>query len=401
MITTAIIYDHKKKNGNEPGMIEVRCTINRKAYYIGTGVRVRRDNFCGGSIVNRPDARELNERIRIVYVRVTEELNNAMMDGEGIDITQIRKRAWMSAEDASPDASPFIDWVEKQIENMTLASGTVQHYMTLVLRLKEWGGMKKWGELNVENIYSFDAWLHKLPAKQTAKDRAAGVEPDLISDAAVYNYHKCLKALLNRAVEFGRIERNPYDRLKGKFKRGDVESVEYLTEEEMAAFIETAPPRGTLMDVAHDLFVFQMYTGLAYGDSQSFDLADYRQINGKWVHVGERVKTGVAYVSQLLPPALDVLEKYAWKVPKIENADYNRCLKALGMVAGIAKPLHSHMARHTFATYMLANGAKIQNVSAMLGHTNIKQTQRYAKVLAKSVYDDYSMIAEKIKSKKK
>jgi site-specific recombinase XerD len=59
------------------------------------------------------------------------------------------------------------------------------------------------------------------------------------------------------------------------------------------------------------------------------------------------------------------------------------------------------MARHTFATYMLANGAKIQNVSAMLGHTNIKQTQRYAKVLAKSVRDDYSMIARKLKTKKK
>ena len=401
MITTAVLYDHKKKNGNGPGMIEVRCTINRKTYYIGTGVRVRKENFVGGSVVNQPDAKELNERIRILYVRVADEINKAMAAGEDIDINEIRRRAWMAADDAAPDASPFIDWVERQVDNLTLASGTVQHYLTLVLRLKEFNVMRKWSDLNVENIYSFDAWLHKLPAKQTAKDRAAGAAPDLISDASVYNYHKCLKALLNRAVEFGRMDRNPYERLKGKFKRGDVDTVSYLTEDEMEAFIDTTPPRGTLMDVAHDLFIFQMYTGLAYSDSQAFDLADYRQINGQWVHVGERVTTGVAYVSQLLPPAVEVLEKYAWRVPKIENADYNRCLKALGMVAGISKPLHSHMARHTFATYMLANGAKIQNVSAMLGHTNIKQTQRYAKVLAKSVYDDYSMIAKKLKTKKK
>ena len=45
---------------------------------------------------------------------------------------------------------------------------------------------------------------------------------------------------------------------------------------------------------------------------------------------------------------------------------------------------------------MLRNGAKIENVSRMLGHTNITQTQRYAKVLAQSVHDDFDMVAEKI-----
>jgi site-specific recombinase XerD len=55
------------------------------------------------------------------------------------------------------------------------------------------------------------------------------------------------------------------------------------------------------------------------------------------------------------------------------------------------------MGRHTFGTWMLAQGAKIENVSRMMGHTNITQTQRYAKVQAKEVYDDYDMVAEKLK----
>ena len=84
------------------------------------------------------------------------------------------------------------------------------------------------------------------------------------------------------------------------------------------------------------------------------------------------------------------------KIPKMNNADYNRHLKALGLMAGISTRLHSHLARHTFATYMLRNGVKIENVSKMLGHTNITQTQRYAKVLAQSVHDDFDMIAEKM-----
>ena len=86
-------------------------------------------------------------------------------------------------------------------------------------------------------------------------------------------------------------------------------------------------------------------------------------------------------------------------VPKINNADYNKQLKALGLMAGIKTRLHSHLARHTFATYMLRNGVKIENVSRMLGHTNITQTQRYAKVLAQSVHEDFEMIEKKIKDK--
>ena len=70
-------------------------------------------------------------------------------------------------------------------------------------------------------------------------------------------------------------------------------------------------------------------------------------------------------------------------------------------MAGIKTRLHSHLARHTFATYMLRNGAKIENVSRMLGHTNIRQTQRYAKVLAQSVHDDFDMIAKKLNPNKK
>ena len=68
-------------------------------------------------------------------------------------------------------------------------------------------------------------------------------------------------------------------------------------------------------------------------------------------------------------------------------------LKAIGMVIGIEK-LHSHMGRHTFGTWMLSKGAKIENVSRMMGHQHHPDTA-YAKVLAKDVYDDFEKIAEK------
>lgn len=73
--------------------------------------------------------------------------------------------------------------------------------------------------------------------------------------------------------------------------------------------------------------------------------------------------------------------------------------KMMGMACGISRPLHSHMARHTFATFALRQGVKIENLARMLGHTNITQTQRYAKVVAQSVHEEFDLLKAAIEKK--
>ena len=170
-----------------------------------------------------------------------------------------------------------------------------------------------------------------------------------------------------------------------------------LTEDEVERIRQLPLVRGSQMERARDLFIFQMFTGLAYSDAVGFDFSGYRQVDGAWRATGLRRKTGVAYVSQLLPPAVEVLQRYGGEVPRLDNADYNRWLKVIGERARCSIALHSHLARHTFATMMLRLGAKIENVSRMLGHTNIVQTQRYAKTLAQSVYEDFDKVSDRWK----
>ncbi|MCE8986436.1 tyrosine-type recombinase/integrase [Bacteroides ovatus] len=55
-------------------------------------------------------------------------------------------------------------------------------------------------------------------------------------------------------------------------------------------------------------------------------------------------------------------------------------------------PILFHMSRHTFATMCLNNGVKMENVSKMLGHTNVRTTQQYAKVLNAEVEKDFEML---------
>lgn len=395
-VTTSIIFDHRRRaKDNEKGPLEIRITYARKHIYISTGVRVYRKEWIAGRIINCAGADELNKRLAIIYTKVCEIVNDCIEHDKPINAADIRRDVYKLIESGSNEPT-LINWIESQLPLLNVSEGTLKHYFPLVNRLTEYGKITRWQDVTMEAICEFDAFLHTITKPQSDAEIKAKKKKEYLSDGAIYNYHKCFKALLNRADRFGKISRNPYEQLKGQFKRGEKENIEYLTFDEMKRFEKLKPPVGSTLDIAHDLFIFQMYTGLSFSDAQAFDISLYKFDGKRWNRTGQRIKTGVPFVSSLLPPVVEVLKKYNYQLPKLDNADYNRHLKSLGVMAKISTPLHSHLARHTFATFMLSNGVKIENVSKMLGHTNITQTQRYAKVLAKSVHDDFDMIAKKL-----
>ena len=405
MITLSLVYDHRgRTRKGEDGQVEVRVTVNRKPYYINTGVRVPKYRFVAGSIKDTKDTNDadiLNNRLGAVTTFVEQEVNKCLDERREIDVADIRRKVWSLgvAQDGGDDTS-LVDWIKQRAGSINVKKSTRMKYFTLCNKMLEYGKITRWQDLSVESIYDFDTWLHQQDVHLSENQLRSGMEPRKMGDTGVSAYHKSLRAMLNRALKMGKIQANPYDRLRGEFKHSKRETTEYLTEDQMQKILDIEPVPGSQVDMARDLFIFQMYTGLAYVDTQRFDATQYREVDGKWKFIGERVKTGVPYVSMLLPPGVDVLKKYDWHVPIMNNQKYNQLLKAIGMVIGIER-LHSHMGRHTFGTWMLSNGAKIENVSRMMGHTNITQTQRYAKVLAKDVYDDFDMVAEKLEKKKK
>lgn len=394
--TTAIVYNHRNKG--DKGPLEVRITIGRKPYYISTGICVRMCEWAG-SVIARPDADALNERLGLIVSRVVEEITRQQKAGRKIDVAEVKRRVFSEASSEEPDA--LLSWLEKEVPLLKIGEGTRRRYEVLLNRLHQCGILRQWRDLTTENLYAFDRWLHNITKPQSNGDAQAGAEPQKIGDAAVYNYHRTLRSMLTRAVKFGILETNPYDRVRGEFRKGIKENVEFLTEEEIAAIESLRPVAGTQVAMARDLFVFQLYTGLSYSDAQAFDISNYKYMDGRWVAVGTRIKTGVPYVSQLLPQAVEVLSRYGMQVPKVGNAQYNESLKTIQHALGIRTRLHTHLARHTFATRALAMGVKIENVSKMLGHTNITQTQRYAKVLAESVHKDFELMQDTLQKKEK
>lgn len=151
-----------------------------------------------------------------------------------------------------------------------------------------------------------------------------------------------------------------------------------------------------------DVFIFMCYTGLSY-----IDVAQLTEDNIKtafdghqWV-MTKRQKTNVPSNIRLLEIPLEIIERYKGKqedgklFPVCSNQKMNEYLKEIATICGINKPITCHVARHTFgSTVTLANGVPIETVSKMLGHTDVRTTQIYARIVDKKLSSDMDILAK-------
>ena len=406
MIKTAIIYNHRGRFGKDgTAPVEVRVTVNRRAYYINTGVHIRAREWKHDRVCNCEGEEMLNERIGIMLARVDKIVNEHLKNETELDIDFDEVRRLVRSPDKRvkrkiyngdvlaivQDAEDMTVWMQDEVEKLDVAHGTMNHYKVSVAALIESGTMRKWSELTVENVHRFDAFLHTIKKHQTDAEVKAKKPVEYISQATVRNYHKDIKALLGRALKFGLITANPYDRMKGEIKRGDKETVEFLTDAERDR-IEGLTINDSMLATVRDVFVFQCYTGMAYSDAMAFSLDKCQRVGENLTYSAPRVKTGVVFYIRVLPKALAIAEKYGGRLPDVADQTCNSNLKTIATVTGITKRLTTHVGRHTFATWMLRNGVPIERVSKMLGHRRITQTQRYAKVLAEDVFAEFDKV---------
>ena len=80
---------------------------------------------------------------------------------------------------------------------------------------------------------------------------------------------------------------------------------------------------------------------------------------------------------------------------KVAKRCWPSLLKEIADLCGINKKLTTHIARHTAATVVfLANNISMENVAKILGHSNTKMTQHYAKVLDSSIMRDMATVEQ-------
>ena len=157
------------------------------------------------------------------------------------------------------------------------------------------------------------------------------------------------------------------------------------------------------LELVRDIFIFSCFTGLAYIDVSNLTPDHIVTMDDKQWIMTKRQKTSVETNVLLLDIPRAIIAKYSHKTyrdgklfPVLTNQKTNSYLKEIADLCEIKKKLTFHLARHTFATMSLSKGVPIESVSKMLGHTNIRTTQIYARITNKKIEHDMEQLSEKL-----
>ena len=387
-----------KANGNGLLPIYVRLTIDGKRFEYSTKKFIEPTKWStelSKMKGNSEEARSINNLLDFTRNRINEIQFELLKDGVSLNIEEFKNRL-LGIKERERLLIPIFTEHNRKIKELVgteYAPGTLERYETSLKHTKDFLQWKfRVSDIDIEKIdhafiteYEFYLRTERKCANNTAVKY-------------IKNFHK----IINICLANGWLTKDPFANYKSKVKEV---TREFLTELEIQSLMEKEFVSERL-ELVRDIFVFSCFTGLAYIDVKQLSQDNIvLGIDGdKWINKN-RQKTDTNSKIPLLPTAQYILDKYANHpvcqnkgnlLPILSNQKMNAYLKEIATVCGINKELTFHIARHTFATTVtLSNGVPIETVSKMLGHTNLKTTQHYAKILDKKISDDMQVLKAK------
>jgi site-specific recombinase XerD len=193
---------------------------------------------------------------------------------------------------------------------------------------------------------------------------------------------RSLRTFVNITLRYGYIKNNPFRFITIKKVDG---KRDFLTTDELNKLAEAYSTGEIIKTIEREIlqyFLFSCYTGLRYSDLKSLKMGsiETNTIKINMHKTSQFVSIPLTQKSlQLLPTKMSSESDPVFRI--YCNKVTNRVLKQLGLRYEIPKKLTCHVARHTFATVSITLGIPIEVVSKLLGHTNLKTTQVYAKIV--------------------
>ena len=398
--TFGLLFYLKKSKASASGKLPIylRITIDGKRTEISTKrtIEIKKWSVEANKAIGRTeDIRELNAYLDSLVSKVYQCQRDLIQDNKEVT-TETLKNKFLGIEEKQVTLINLFKDHNKQVERLIgngYSAGTLERYKTVCKHLQEF--MK-----HTYNVSDFR--LNKINHKFITDFEFYLKSERECAHNSTIKYIKNFKKIVRIAIANDWIVKDPFLNYKVQLK--EVKR-EFLSEEEMQTMLEKDLHTHRL-ELVRDIFIFCCYTGLAYSDVKKLSKDSIViGIDGeKWIKTN-RTKTGTRSSIPLLPPALKILKKYENSplsvskgvlLPVLSNQKSNAYLKEIADLCGIKKNLTTHLARHTFATTVtLSNGVGIESVSKMLGHTSIKTTQHYAKILDSKVSDDMAILKQK------
>lgn len=364
--------------------IEIVLTVNGERCAFSTGKRVKSCNWdkTKQQVKGKDEeAQSLNNYLKAIKAKLYQK-EAELLDRGFIITAELLRDAYFDKVESLKEKTLFEVFEEHNREQEKLVGNGVSkatYWISVytVRLLKEFVQQKYkredlyLRELNLNFIQAFHSFLK--------------IDKGMAQNSST-KHLKLLKKIINLAVANSYMSINPF--ITYKVEREPVE-IDFLDEEELRKIInfDTPLPR---LERAKDMFLFGCFTGLSYIDIKTLAPEHFEKDNTGRIWIKKRrVKTGVLSRIPLLPIAKLILDKYKGGeklLPIQDPADINKYLKDIAILCDIKKRITFHTSRHTFAsTVTLANNISLEVVSKMLGHTNTRMTNHYAKLIDKCI----------------
>ena len=276
-------------------------------------------------------------------------------------------------DDDQQDRS-FLDYFSELTEKRKASKGNYGNWDSVYKHLRKYTGQDvTFRDLDKDFVQGFKEYL--------MEDAITKSEVPL-SPNSQSSYFNKLKTSIKQAQADGIIKTNPAFGVKG-IKPETPERV-HLTIEEVRAIAKAE----CKYPVLKQAFLFSCVTGLRWSDIQKLTWSEVHDEENKSKIVFRQKKTkGQEYLSINKQAREMIGERQDGEVRVFQGLKYsayhNLELLRWAMRAGISKHITFHTGRHSYATLLLTYDVGIYTVSKLLGHSEIRTTQIYGKIVDK------------------
>jgi integrase len=369
-----------------------------------------------GKNEKRAGAIEFNKKLKALRSDIWDKYQSLIDQNHDISFEQLSrslkeygKTKEIPMLNNSKDLFQVLDEYIASLEGQ-VALGTIKKYTSLKNSLLDFvKGSKKYQPLVFSMIdHSFIEDYRKHLRNQEPRGRQKTRPEDFQKGLLLSTqgkYVECLKSFCKYAEERGYNKYSFYKdfpiipKADQKRTKSDFEIVT-LTLSELRQFFTHDFSGDLHLDRVRDLFCFGCFTGQRWGDFSNFDKSQLQ--DDVWTFIADKTKRETQIdLTGFAAPAIDILKKYKYQLPKITQQKFNDYLKVAALEAKINEPtkiiryvgvneivnikpksqfLSSHSARRTCVSILLNDfNVNVVHVMGITGHTDIKTLQKYIK----------------------
>ncbi|MTI47863.1 MAG: hypothetical protein FH761_08480 [Firmicutes bacterium] len=248
-------------------------------------------------------------------------------------------------------------------------------------------GSKAIDQVTHEDILDFMAYCEE--------DRGNG-------DEALSRKFTSLNAFYNRLIRQEIIDiKNPLNKLeKPKVRKKERDYVTYEEYNQMLDYLDSAKVPNRIRDAALIAFFFSSGCRLTEVYQQNRENLDFSTRRFKVLGKGDKERISIfskdaaMRIRRYLMTRNDDNEALfiSRQGNRLATKSIQDAVKKVGKRAVLKKNIHPHIFRHGRAMYLLQNGASLETIQRLLGHSSISTTQIYAHMNMDQVQDEISKI---------